>query len=197
MDLGYTVLPQLAEFIDVVLNVEKSVEPPDIPNEAGQVVTFTLVTTTEDYPVQGVDIIDTLPTPWAYIDNSTTITYPNGTVVTGDPADPIITGQILTWDLNLDMNPDETLVIRFSAVATAPPGGVTINQATATGTSNGQTYTSQDSATINISPSPTAIRLVLLEQQAINSPALILAIGTLLFIVFGSLMLFRASKSRS
>ncbi|GAB4578212.1 MAG: hypothetical protein Fur0022_09460 [Anaerolineales bacterium] len=151
MDLGYTVLPQLQSFIDVVLNLEKTANPAIISNAAGQTSEFTLVVNTENYAVDDVDVEDLLPANWAYVDDSTIITFPDNSSLSGNSADPSISGQTLTWDLNLDVAANETLTIVFTAITTAAPGTASVNFAESTGTYNGNTFTSNDTALVDLS----------------------------------------------
>jgi uncharacterized repeat protein (TIGR01451 family) len=152
MDLGYTVVPYLDDFVDIVLDLDKTADPTLILNEVGQVSEFTLAVSTDTLAVNDVDVIDTLPDGWAYVDDSTTITFSNDTTLTGNAADPTsIVGQVLTWDLNENMPVYETLTIVFEAITTTAPGGSSVNKATASGVSGGLDFVAMDNATVNIS----------------------------------------------
>ncbi len=152
LDMGFTTLPLLESWLDPVLALEKSANPDMISNEAGQSSTFTLVASVFDYPVSAVNIIDDLPSGWAYIADSTTITLPDGSQLNGSAADPLITGQTLTWNLNQDINPGETLQVVFSAETM---GTITdlysLNRARADGTQGGQAFTATDEALVRLS----------------------------------------------
>ena len=152
MDLGYTMVPYLDQFVDVVLNLDNTADPTLILNQAGQISEFTLTVSTDAFAVDNVDVVDILPVNWAYVDNSAIITFPDDTIVTGNSADPTsIAGMTLTWNLNVDMPVHETLTIVFEAVTTAAPGGTSINKASATGRLDGHNFTAMANTTVNIS----------------------------------------------
>jgi uncharacterized repeat protein (TIGR01451 family) len=97
-------------------------------------------------------VTDTLPADWAYVDNSTTITFPNGSQSSGDAADPLVAGQTLTWDLDQDMGPGQALTVTFEAETTGiPVGRYTINQAQAVGTRGPSIFSASDSAVVTLS----------------------------------------------
>ncbi|MEW6031199.1 MAG: sortase [Chloroflexota bacterium] len=156
IDAGYTILPLNVEWIDAVVTIEKTADPEIIATGPGQVSVFTLVINTDAYSLDDVFVVDTLPAVWAYVPGSTTITLPDNSTITGAAADPDIAGQDLTWDAfpvdPLDMNPNETLTIEYSAITTAtPPLGYSINEASVTGTRGAETFNSTDSAVIYLS----------------------------------------------
>jgi uncharacterized repeat protein (TIGR01451 family) len=100
LDLGYTTLPLREEWMDVVLGIEKSVNPPSLPAEGGT-VTFRLVVTAGNGTVYHVDISDVLPVGWEYVDGSTSIVLSYGPGGSGPLYDPTaISGYALTWDLD-------------------------------------------------------------------------------------------------
>ncbi len=147
MDLGYTTLPLPEEWIDVVLTLDKSADPTVLADAAGEVSTFTIVVETADYPVDDVDVIDTLPDGWLYVAGSTQID--------GSPsADPSIAGQVLTWDLNIDMGSSDSFTLTFDAETDDPPpspaSGYSENVAQAVGTRLGgaQVFSPSDNAFI-------------------------------------------------
>jgi len=151
LDAGYTMLPFNQEWLDVVLLMEKSASPSAIPNAAGQTSVFTLVVQTGDSAVDDVNVTDTMPANWGFVNNSAVITYPNGSTVSGAAANPGVSLPALTWNLSLDMNPHETLTIQFTGITTAAPGGTSNNQAKAVGVYSGYTFTAEDSASVGIS----------------------------------------------
>ena len=160
LDLGYSTLPFPPEWMDVILDIEKTANPTSLPLAVGQISTFTIVVETFDFPVDNIDVFDTLPPGWNYVDDSTTITPPSGPPITGNPADPTILGQDLTWDIkigipDLDMGINETLTVEFDGVTTATAvSGQNENGASASGTrlSGGQVFTPVDSAFVFLSP---------------------------------------------
>jgi LPXTG-site transpeptidase (sortase) family protein len=162
IDAGYTILPLNRAWMDIVLSLDKNASPGSIPAESGQRVTFPLTVQTYDYPVSDVTVVDTLPSGWAYVAGSTTITLPGGSTITGSAANPVIAGQTLTWnDFSaadppdpdpLDMINNQTLTVSFQAETTVvPTEGFVENQAVASGTYNGQIFQATASATVYIS----------------------------------------------
>jgi uncharacterized repeat protein (TIGR01451 family) len=110
-DYGYTILP--LNWYDPVLSIEKTVDPPSLPAEGGA-VQFTLDVATGDYPVYNVDVYDTLPAGWRYINGTTTISFSDGTPSnTTDPAGA--PGPDLLWELDHDLGPDQRITVIFSA----------------------------------------------------------------------------------
>lgn len=153
IDAGYTILPLNQDWVDVVLSLDKTSNPTSISAAVGQAVSFTLAVDST-YPMSAVDLIDDLPTGWAYINDSTTITLPDGTTISGASANPTISGQNLTWS-NVGnsvgkpgMNAGETLTLTFQAQTIAVPGNYSINSGTVTATSAGETFTATDTATV-------------------------------------------------
>lgn len=158
LDIGYTTLPLLDDFLDVVLSVQKTADPAVVSSGAGHVSAFTLVTTTDQFSVDNVVVVDTLPADWAYVAGNTTIRLPDNSLITGVAADPIINGQDLTWDNfgagPLDMGIAETLTIEFQAVTTGTPVlGYSFNTVTSSGSrvGGGQTFTATDIAAVYVS----------------------------------------------
>lgn len=151
LDLGYTVLPPYNNWMDEVLGLVKTVDPTALPMGPGNAVTVTLSVPTYAFVVDNVVITDTLSPGWSYLADSTLITWPDGTVISGTVANPAISGQELVWAgssiLPSVMPTNEILTVAFVAQTTiTTPGGYNINQADATGTYNGDTFTSHDSA---------------------------------------------------
>ena len=153
LDLGYTTLPMNEDWLDLVLGIDKTADPSVIPQGAGQTSTFTLEVNTYDYPVEDVDVVDTLPADWSYVLDSTTITLPDNSILTGASAEPSILGQELTWDLNHDMSAYETLTIVFQAITTdTAPLGFSENRAVTIGSrSNGsQEFIAEDNCFVYV-----------------------------------------------
>ncbi len=153
IDAGYTILPLDSSWMDVILSLEKTVTPPVIPAEIGQVVTFSLVIESSQ-PLNPANVYDDLPDGWAYVPLSTTITRPGGVIVTGAAAEPQVTGQRLTWN---DVSPgglvpNEPLSIDFQAITVAvPEPGYIINNASVSGFLGTETFSATDDATVQIS----------------------------------------------
>ncbi|HLF37610.1 MAG TPA: hypothetical protein VI520_06720, partial [Anaerolineales bacterium] len=161
LDLGYSTLPFPPEWMDLVLGIEKTANPTSLPQAAGQISTFTLVVSTFTFPVDDVDVFDTLPPGWVYVAGSTTITLPDNSTITGNAADPTtIVGQVLTWDLNQDIPIAEALTVVFQAQTTAGvSGGLNQNDGEASGTRLGgaQVFAPIDSAFVFLSPTGLSI----------------------------------------
>ncbi len=150
LDAGYTILPLNQSWIDVVLLMEKTAHPVAIPDEAGQTSEFTLTVSTDTVAVDGIDVEDLLPANWQFVDDSATITFPGGSQITGNAADPSITGQTLSWPLNASLATGQNLTITFTGITTAAPGQASVNWAEASGVFNGQTFTAAASASVEI-----------------------------------------------
>ena len=144
LDLGYTVLPNPGDWMDLVLTVDKATNPVVLSATAGVTpVTYTLVVQSHEFNVDAVSVVDTLPSNWAYQAGTTTITLPDLTTVSGASADPTVagvpaTGTTLSWGSGVlgSMLPNQTITITFQARTTANflPGALTRNQVQATGT---------------------------------------------------------------
>jgi len=157
IDAGYTILPLNQDWLELVLNLDKSVDPNIIVTAAGQIATYTLVTTTDQYGLQDVSVVDSLPEEWGYVPGNTVITLPNGTTITGVAADPDVLGQQLTWDAfpvdPFDMNGNETLTIVFQAeTISVPTQDFYTNEATSTGTNGTETFSATDTAIVEVVP---------------------------------------------
>jgi uncharacterized repeat protein (TIGR01451 family) len=113
-DYGYTILPlEPTTWLDPVLDIEKTVDPTSLPAEGGA-VQFTLVVSTGDYPVYNVDISDSLPPGWRYINGTTTISFSDGTpAIYDDPAGA--PGPNLLWELDHDLGPNQNIIVNFGA----------------------------------------------------------------------------------
>lgn len=147
LDMGYTTLPLPTEWIDIALEVQKTVTPEDVQIEEEALFTIVIsVPSTAGAPMTNVDLVDTLPPGWEYVAGS------------GNPSDPTsITGNLssgytLTWDLNWTINPGSSQVVTFKAKATSSANNTTPNRnvAAATGETLGTTLTADDDAFITI-----------------------------------------------
>ncbi len=117
LDMGYTTLPLLEEWLDLALTAEKSVDPVSLLTNIGQQVTYTIAVASDDFALTTVDVVDTLPAGWAYINDSALITFPDTSTLASNPA---IASQVLTWDNTVlgGLSSNETLTIVFDAVST-------------------------------------------------------------------------------
>ena len=143
-DINLTPLPQML--------LSKVASPSAIANQAGETSQFTLTVHNYNSTVTNVNVTDTLPANWAFVANSAVITLPGGGTISGVAANPGIGGQLLTWALGQTMAANQTLTITFTAITTAPPGGSSINNATASGIDSASNPVSANgSATVSIS----------------------------------------------
>ncbi len=139
LDLGYTVLPSPANWMDLALTVDKSTSPVLVSTVAGATtVTFTLVVDSHLFNIDSVSVIDTLPANWTFDANSAVITLPNLTQISGAAANPAVSLPTLTWGPGLlgSMLPNQQIRITFTARTTAAfaNGAVTQNNVGAEGT---------------------------------------------------------------
>src|SRR5690606_8510835 len=100
LDMGYTCLPIPPEWHTVLLEVNKTAAPTSVC--IGDTTTFTINITVplsgSSYPVNNIDLIDTLPPGWVYVSAS--------------PAPDSIAGTIITWNnYNWNLNPGQTQTI--------------------------------------------------------------------------------------
>jgi len=147
LDMGYTTLPLPIEWIEVALEVNKTVNPTQV-NIGGE-AEFTIVISvpsTAGAPATDVDLVDTLPPGWEYVTGS------------GNPSDPTsITGNLssgykLTWDKNWTINKgsSQTVIFRARATSSADTSNPNRNVAAATGQSAGATLTADDDAFVDV-----------------------------------------------
>ncbi|MCL4807327.1 MAG: DUF11 domain-containing protein, partial [Thermoanaerobaculia bacterium] len=140
VDLGYTVLPAPADWMKLALTVDKATSPTVVSTVAGATtVTYTLNIDSHLFNLTTVDVVDTLPANWTYVANSTTITFPNLTQLTGAAAEPTTVAlPSLTWSTAKlgGMLPNQRITITFQARTTAAftSGAFTQNNVQATGT---------------------------------------------------------------
>ncbi|MBD3244560.1 MAG: DUF11 domain-containing protein [Candidatus Moranbacteria bacterium] len=117
LDMGYPVLPLPRDWMDLVLTIDKLSDPGTILPQENMEFDFILNVETYDHPVFEVDVWDTLPEEFDYVEESTRIFLPNGKVLKGQDYEPRINDRELFWDLSLDLNPDEIIKIKFKAKA--------------------------------------------------------------------------------
>ena len=173
LDLGYVAIPA-TDFISLVLTVDKTVSPQVVSTAAGSVATFTVKVNSQKYTVDGVTVTDYLPPGWAYIvgTDTTTITRPDKTVITGTAADPAGVGSLTTlaWSStqlggNMGLNQEITITFTARTTAVLPSGTLSRNRVEAVGTrtlgspSVTQTFSAADFAFVtsgNVSISKTS-----------------------------------------
>lgn len=139
IDLGYTVLPSPADWMDLALTVDKATDPVIVSTVQGATtVTYTLTVDSHLFNLSTIQVVDTLPANWEFISNSATITFPNLTQLTGSAANPTVALPNLTWPSSLlgSMLPNQRITITFQARTTAAftSGALTQNNVQATGT---------------------------------------------------------------
>lgn len=157
-DLGYVAIPS-TDFISLVLTVDKSVSPQVVPTASGSTATFTLTVNSQKYTVDGIAVTDYLPANWDYVNNSTVITLPDKSTVSGTAANPTKSGAgpyTLDWPGSLlgNMAENQGILITFTAQTTAvlAAGTLSQNRVKAVGTrtfgtpSQTQTFTTTDFA---------------------------------------------------
>jgi hypothetical protein len=138
IDLGYVGIPG-TDFVQTVLSVRKTASPQVVPTASGSVATFTIVATTDAYPIDTLSIADVLPANWQFVTDSATITLPNQTTVSGASANPLISGSSLTWDAlhggltGMADRQTTSIVFQASTTATLAAGTLSRNDVSATG----------------------------------------------------------------
>jgi uncharacterized repeat protein (TIGR01451 family) len=128
-DWGYTLIPLDYLHYITALNITKTVFPPVVPYRS--LVTFTLTVKSGNYTISDVDVYDILPVNCTYVQGSTTITHTDGTI---SHLDPTVSGQVITWDLDEEMEPYEILTVVFDSNASACAGFTYRDIAVANGT---------------------------------------------------------------
>lgn len=149
LDLGYTTLPIPEEWVDLVLTVEKSVNPVLLLAPSGQTATFSFDIYSHDYAVNDVNATDTLPAGWSYVNNSTYITLADSSTINPPASNPSIFGQDLIWNGMLgDMGINATISVSFDAITTIDfnHGDITWNTVEVIGEYEGLTFTATDDA---------------------------------------------------
>lgn len=160
IDTGFTVYPPL--FVDPVLEIEKTVDPP-ILSTAGGVATYTVVVNSGDFeglnPLTSLEVYDLLPpgiVDTDYVPGSTLITYPN---LVQDPTDPVAVEDPPSsgrWRLDWTLSPTELeanreLIITYQIDIPAAPGGTPrslTNEARASGTLGNSKFQPFDTAVV-------------------------------------------------
>ena len=91
--------------------------PPGTPIQPGDVIRYRLgVTNVGGAHAYNVDVSDTLPAEFLYVEGSTNATWPRGTYSLDPGGAP---GPDLSWDTSAELAPDETLTLEFEAVVTS------------------------------------------------------------------------------
>jgi len=161
-DYGYTLLPLY--WRDPVLGIQKSADPTNLPSEGGT-SEFTLVVSSYTSTVYNIDISDKLPPGWSYVSNSTLIVFSDGTPnMTNEPSGA--PGPDLSWDLDHDLTPTQTITLTFSActVSGQYTYGWQVNEAEAWG------YSVDDETNVNAQAfNPSDYCFVYIPQTAVLS----------------------------
>ena len=152
LDLGYIAIPG-SDFISLVLSVHESVNPQAVLTPSGSQAVFTITVNSKKYSVDGVNVTDYLPTGWTYVNNSTTITRPDQTQLSGAAANPGINGSELTWSSaqvggNMLQNQEITITFTGQTTQNFTTGDISQSSVKAVGTrtvgSVTQTFTATD-----------------------------------------------------
>jgi uncharacterized repeat protein (TIGR01451 family) len=163
LDAGYTTLPNPGNWIDLALTVAKTTNPVVLSTTANPATTtYTLRVQSHEFTVDNLSVVDTMAADWNYLigTDTTTITLPNGSTLSTDPAKTGATcGSeggtcTLTWSGLGNMAPNQTITIVFTARTVGTPsyasGTLSRNDvdAIATRTVGGvtQTFTASDFA---------------------------------------------------
>ncbi len=159
LDMGYTTLPQRDEWLDLAFSANKSTNSPTLGLASGQQATFTLLFQSYQNPMTTIVAKDILPTGWSYVSSSAHITQGDGTVITGAAADPVVSGQELTWDAGKlgGMAVDQNLTVSYDAVTTMAftDGTITVNQIEANATdTDGTVFNVSDQETTRFVTTP-------------------------------------------
>ncbi|MFH2110657.1 MAG: hypothetical protein ABIJ47_05280, partial [Candidatus Bathyarchaeota archaeon] len=148
-DWGYTILPLHYASANVTLDIFKKVYPPTVSTCAN--VSFTLTVKTglmDDLLMMNVNVTDTLPPGFLYILGSSNVTHTDASVTHEDPA---VNGQLLTWTLNENMLPNQTITVHFKAQPSPIPKENYINEGAAWGIDPfNNTYNPKDTAFITV-----------------------------------------------
>jgi len=112
LDVGYAALPIPDAWMELVLRVESEAAPASLPGDGGS-SQLQVVVNSFAYAVDDPALFADLPTGWDYIPGSSTITLPDGTVITGGAADPQLAGEELIWQQLTSFAPEENLHIDF------------------------------------------------------------------------------------
>ncbi|MCI5165216.1 MAG: DUF11 domain-containing protein, partial [Candidatus Electrothrix sp. GM3_4] len=126
IDVGYTII-SATDFVDMVLNIDKTVDPITLATAPGQQSTITLKINSFSYPVDDLVIEDLLPPGWEYVAGSAVITMPDGSVVASGVSDPLFSIG--------DISANQSVIVTFTAETTQVfnDGDITKNEATVTG----------------------------------------------------------------
>lgn len=141
LDMGYTTLPLPTEWIEVALDIQKTVEPGEIRVGDQSLFTFNIsVPGTAGAPATNINLVDVLPLGWEYVPGSTTLNgapYADPNFITGSLA----AGYTLNWTTGLSVNPGSFQTVSFLAQSTpsVSPYFPNRNVVYATGESQGTT----------------------------------------------------------
>ena len=137
IDVGYGIFPG-GDWIDKVLTVSDSANPVVVSVVSGATSTYTVTVNSYYFSVNSINVVDTLPAGWQFVNDSATITLANLTSVSGASANPSIAGQTLTWSNALlgSMAANQNITITFAATTTQTfsAGDITMNQVEVAGT---------------------------------------------------------------
>ena len=113
LDVGYAALPIPDAWMELVLRVESEASPASLPGDGGS-SQLQVEVNSFAWEVDDPSVIANLPLGWDYIPGSSVVTLPDGTIVTGGAADPLLSGTQLTWQQLTAFAPEEVLKVDFS-----------------------------------------------------------------------------------
>lgn len=86
LDLGYTTLPGVVDWVELVLDVVKATDPVVVGTGTGEVTKYTITVSTSNFDVENVRVTDTLAVGWLLCSTGTSpscaaplVTFPDGT----------------------------------------------------------------------------------------------------------------------
>mgnify|MGYP000859411666 CR=1 FL=1 len=154
IDAGYTVQPINPNWIDIVLKVDKSVNPEMITRQAGEEVEFTISVTTDENALNNIFIEDFLPPYFAYKSGSTVISWSGNSStmepgITGTPS----AGYTLHWGVTPDnigdLAANSIMTLKFKAITVSGFNAATsVNNASATGYWGSEPFSATAQATV-------------------------------------------------
>jgi uncharacterized repeat protein (TIGR01451 family) len=118
------VQPINPNWIDIVIKLDKTVNPEMITRQAGEEVEFTIAVTTDENALNNIFIEDFLPPYFAYKSGSTVITWPGNSstiepAITGTPSAGFMLHWGVTPDNIGDLAANSVMTLKFKAIPSA------------------------------------------------------------------------------
>lgn len=170
-DFGYTLTPYA--FMVPFLAVSSIANPRWLPYDGGE-VDFFISVNSFDSSIGEINITDALPYGWSYIANSTTIIFPDGSVLNGSNANPVEYNNYLFWNLSYNLSANEDMILSFKA-QTSTVWGLNPNTAMVTGTVFGMVFNPTYTTEVMIATPPKDLYLrssflLKKDEPGINPP---------------------------